>query len=100
MEIDGEGGTIRVLGKGNKERRVHATNGGALAIGDWIAVLCRVFQTGVVSPTAGMTPAVLRLRLERRCKQANVHPCSPARPPALVRLQASAPTAASPTTTA
>ena len=24
-----------------------------------------------------MTPAALRLRLERRCKQANVKPCSP-----------------------
>ena len=85
VEPDENGLTIRVLGKGGKERQVYADNGGGLAIADWLKVrgsepgplLCRVDKTGRVSPRSDMTPAAIRLRLVRRCEQAGIKPATP-----------------------
>ena len=56
-DYDIESGALRVLGKGNRERNVYATNGGKDALNAWIAargneagsLLCPVSQSGVVS---------------------------------------------------
>lgn len=77
--------TVRVVGKGNRERAVYADNGGGAAIRAWLDVrgrepgplLCRVSQTGTVSPAEGMTPTAIRLRIVHRCKRAGVRPVSP-----------------------
>ena len=77
--------TIRVIGKGNKQRLVHANNGGADAIAEWLRVrgdepgplISRVDLAGSVSPELGMTPGAVRARLIKRCEQAGIKPASP-----------------------
>ena len=76
---------LRVVGKGNRERQVHCTNGGSTAIRTWLdvrggeagPVLCRVSQAGVISPLEGLTPTAVRMRLVRRCRQAGIAAASP-----------------------
>ena len=84
--IEGGGGmTIRVIGKGNKQRSVHANNGGRDAIIEWLRVrgggagplICWVDHVGRVSPGLGMTPGSVRSRLVKRCAQAGIKPASP-----------------------
>ena len=83
-DYDAESGAIRVIGKGNRERTVYATNGGADAIDAWIPargtepgpLLCPISKSGKVRP-GPMTSHALMKRLARRCRQANIKPCSP-----------------------
>ena len=83
-EADG-GLTVRVIGKGRKERRVWADNGAGSALRAWLQVrgeesgplLCRVNRHGRVSPAEGMTPTAIRLRILERCKRAGIEAASP-----------------------
>ena len=80
-----EGLAVKVVGKGNRQRAVYVTNGGAAAVRAWLDVrgsepgplLCRVTQAGTVSPAEGMTPPAIRLRIVHRCRKAGVQPASP-----------------------
>ena len=82
---DDEGFKVLVIGKGNKERPSYADNGAGAYIKDWLQVrgdepgplLCRVDKTGRVSPTKGLTPAAIRLRLVKRSEQAGVKEVTP-----------------------
>ena len=86
-DYDPESGAIRIVGKGNRERQVYATNGGKRALDAWIAVrgdapgpiLCPVGKgaTGQPRPGSGMTAAAIVKRLARRAKQAGIGECSP-----------------------
>lgn len=83
-EADG-GLTVRIVGKGNRERQVFADNGGGAAIRAWLDVrgrepgplLCAVHRHGRVSPAAAMTPSAIRQRIVERCRRADVAPASP-----------------------
>lgn len=78
-------GAIRIVGKGNRERMVYATNGGQAALDAWIAVrgdapgplLARVSKSGTVTASAGMTALALVKRLQVRARQAGIAACSP-----------------------
>ena len=80
-----EGLAVKVVGKGNRQRAVYVTNGGAAAVRAWLDVrgsepgplLCRVTQAGTISPSEGLTPAAVRLRVTHRCRKAGVQPASP-----------------------
>ncbi|MYF09298.1 MAG: tyrosine-type recombinase/integrase, partial [Rhodospirillaceae bacterium] len=82
---DAETGQIRVIGKGNKERTVYASNGGGAAIEAWLAIrgdapgpiLSPVLKGGRVSAGESMTAQALMMRLKRRARQAAIGDCSP-----------------------
>lgn len=82
---DAETGQIRVIGKGNKERTVYASNGGGAAIEAWLAIrgdalgpiLSPVLKGGRVSAGEPMTAQALMMRLKRRARQAAIGDCSP-----------------------
>ena len=84
-DFDPESGRLRVIGKGNRERTVYATNGGQAALAGWIAVrgsdsgplLAPVTKGGTVLAGTGMAAQALMLRLKRRAKQASIAECSP-----------------------
>ena len=84
-DYDIESGALRVLGKGNRERNVYATNGGKDALNAWIAargneagsLLCPVSQSGVVSAGSPITAQALMVRLKVRSRQAGIADCSP-----------------------
>ncbi len=79
-DYDAETGAVRVIGKGDKERIVYATNGGKATLDVWLAVrgeaegslLCPVSQSGHVSARASITAQALMVRLQRRCQQVGV----------------------------
>ncbi|MDE0698276.1 MAG: tyrosine-type recombinase/integrase [Boseongicola sp.] len=82
---DRDTGAIRILGKGNKERLVYATNGGKAALDAWLAirgdgpgpVLCPVSKGGTVDSGASITAQSLMQRLKRRAAQAKISSCTP-----------------------
>ena len=84
-DFDPESGALRVIGKGNRERTVYATNGGKAALDAWLAVrgahpgplLAPVTKGGAVQAGKGMTAQALMLRLKRRAKLAAIGDCSP-----------------------
>jgi integrase len=77
-------GELRVRGKGDRERLAHATNGAAVALGEWLAVrgdepgplFCPVGKGGKVSLRRLTAQAVLD-RCRHRAKQAGIQPFSP-----------------------
>ena len=83
-DYDPETGALTITGKGNRQRMVYATGGGAQALEAWLvargnhsgALLCPVNKAGAVQPRA-MTAQALMCRLKRRCHQAGIEPCSP-----------------------
>ena len=86
-DCDPESGAIRVVGKGNRERQVYATNGGKRALDAWIAIRgpesgpilypVRKGANGRPRTGAGMTAPALVKRLARRTPQAGIGQCSP-----------------------
>ena len=83
-DLDPETGSIRVIGKGNRERTVYAPRGARAAIDAWLTLrgrdagplLTRVSQTGTVS-LLPMTAQSLMARLRKRAREARIAPCSP-----------------------
>ena len=83
-DYDLETGALTVTGKGNRQRIVYATGGGAIALTAWLgqrgghdgALLAPVNRGGAVQPRA-MTSQALMNRLKVRCRQAGIPPCSP-----------------------
>ena len=84
-EYDPDSGEIRLVGKGNKERKVYAVNGGQAAISEWLRhrgtdagpLLQPVNKSGEVDHSRGITAQALMYRLKLRCQQAGIAPCSP-----------------------
>ena len=84
-DYEADSGTLRVIGKGDKERMVYAAEGGKAALDAWLAVrgtvagplLAPVPQSGPVQAGKGMTAQALMYRLKRRAKQAAIGDCSP-----------------------
>jgi integrase len=77
--------TIRLTGKGGKERLVYLDNGAALALRAWLAIrgaqpgalFSRGRKGGRVLAGAGMTPQAIRDVVARRAQQAGVAHVSP-----------------------
>lgn len=84
-DFDPSTGALKILGKGNKERTVYASNGGAAAIAAWLEIrgdtpgpiLCRINRGGAVTAGEGMGAEALRRRLMHRSAQARIASCSP-----------------------
>ena len=84
-DYDPDTGAIRLIGKGNKERKVYAINGGAAALNAWIAhrgkepgpLLQPVNKAGDIDRSGGITSQALMYRLKVRCRQAAIKECSP-----------------------
>ena len=70
----------RVIGKGNKERKVFITNGAARAMADWLTirgdegefVFCPISKTGIINAHSGMTSQVVNKMLLKRGDQAGL----------------------------
>lgn len=83
-DYDPETGAITVTGKGNRQRIVYATGGGAIALNTWLkqrgghegGLLAPVTKGGNVQPR-GITAEALMSRLKVRCAQAGIAECSP-----------------------
>lgn len=83
-DYDPVGMTIRVVGKGGRERVAYLSAGGPAIIAAWLQVrgarpgplLCPINPSGWVDvrPLSGQA---LILRLKERCRQAGIRPCSP-----------------------
>ena len=84
-DYDPDTGAITLIGKGNKERKVYAINGGATALNAWIAhrgkepgpLLHSVNKAGDIDRSRGITSQALMYRLKVRCRQAAIAECSP-----------------------
>jgi site-specific recombinase XerD len=83
-DLEHETGTLRVRGKGNRERVAHLVNGARRAVDAWLArrgdapgaLLCPVSKAGCVTVRALTSQAVL-LALRTRGQEANVSGFSP-----------------------
>ena len=83
-DYERESGALTIIGKGNRQRTVYATGGGAVALQGWLrlrgefpgALLAPVNKGGKVQPRP-MTAQALLYRLKVRCDQASIPPCSP-----------------------
>ena len=83
-DYEADSGALRVIGKGDKERMVYATEGGK-ALDAWLAVrgtapgplLAPVSKSGAVQAGDDMAAHALMYRLKRRAKQAAIADCSP-----------------------
>ena len=85
-KYDADEGTIRVIGKGNKERPVFPDNGTKLAIADWLDIrgpfdgplLLAVRKNGVLDYKNGrLSDQSVYNVIRKRAKQAGVTACSP-----------------------
>ena len=84
-DVDAETGSIRIVGKGGRERETYVQNGGLTALQRWLdvrgdtpgPVLCPIDKRGVVFAGRSMTPQSVRMRLRRRALQAKINLCSP-----------------------
>jgi site-specific recombinase XerD len=83
-DFDGRKGSLRVLGKGNKERLVYLATGASQAIRDWLvirgrkegALFCPVRKNGQVARQP-LTAQAIYNALAKRSAQARVADCSP-----------------------
>jgi site-specific recombinase XerD len=83
-DFNADEGSLRVRGKGDKERMVYLNNGALDAVLDWLSVrgndegflITRVSQTGVVHAD-GLTSQAIYNALSKRAKQAKVSRFSP-----------------------
>ncbi len=83
-DYEPQSGTLRIIGKGNKERTVYAMHSTRAALNAWMALrgdtpgslLTPVSQLGAVD-VRPMTAQALMMRLRRRAKQARIGHCSP-----------------------
>ena len=83
-DVNMRASSIRVLGKGNKERLMYLVDGSMKALKCWLkyrdrhdgALLHPVHKNGTIKHTA-MTPCAIRLRLKVRSRQAGIETCSP-----------------------
>ena len=84
-DYDASNGTVRVLGKGNKERLVYCHGGAREALASWLAargaddgpLICRVLKGGKVQPAGPLSPQAVAKRLTLRCGLAGIQPASP-----------------------
>ena len=72
--------TIRIIGKGNKERLAYVRNGAFKALNDWLTVrgggaghvFCTINKSGVLSCGAGMSTTAIHLILQKRVEAAGI----------------------------
>ena len=84
QEIDSGQGTLRVRGKGNRERLVPINRGAMAAINNWLdhrgredgPLLRPVTRHGLIEKR-GITPSAIRLRLKQHAERAGIEHCSP-----------------------
>ena len=83
-DYEPDSGTLTINGKGNRQRLVYATGGGKEAIeawladrGDWEGALLAPVNKGGQVQERPMTAQALMYRLQTRCAQAGIQPCSP-----------------------
>jgi len=84
-DFNPEDGSLRVRGKGDRERLAYLNNGALDALLDWIAVrgdadgplLTRVSQRGIVQPGMGLTDQAIYNALAKRAAEAEVSHFSP-----------------------
>ena len=77
--------TIKVLGKGNKERTAYLPAGALQAVVTWVVVrgdvegplLCPVLRSGRPMAGRGISTVAVRQRLAKRCRDAGIVRCSP-----------------------
>jgi len=85
LHDDGEALSIRLTGKGHKERVVYLDNSAAMALRDWLAIrgaqpgalFSRGLKGGRVLAGAPMTPQAIHDVIVRRAQQAGVAHVSP-----------------------
>jgi site-specific recombinase XerC len=83
-DYDDTEGSLRVLGKGNKERKAYLQNGGLTAVRAWLqlrgdesgALFCPVSQTGEVD-VRRMTGQAVYMRFRKRADEAQLAKFSP-----------------------
>ncbi|MCQ3807359.1 MAG: site-specific integrase [Acidimicrobiaceae bacterium] len=84
-DVDIGGETIRVLGKGNKERSAYLYGGPLRAVTRWVVVrgdvdgplLCPVLHSGRLVAGRGISTAAVTQRLAKRCREAGIDRCTP-----------------------
>jgi len=72
--------TLRIIGKGNKERMAYLRNGAYKALRDWLAirgsdaghVFCAINKGGVLTCGAGMSTTAIHLILQKRVDAAGI----------------------------
>ena len=82
--IDLENGTLRIIGKGNRERIAHLNQGTRSVLESWLQhrgeesgpLLLQVSRHGQVQQK-GLSPGAIRLRLQQRAANAGLEHCSP-----------------------
>lgn len=80
IEMTVDRATIRIIGKGNKERLAYVRNGAFKALNDWLTVrgdgsghvFCAINKSGVLSCGAGMSTTAIHLILQRRVEAAGI----------------------------
>ena len=83
-DYDSDNGTLRVIGKRDRERTAYVVKGGRAALDYWLKfrgddpgpLLVPVSKSGTIT-LRRMTTQALLLRLRLRCQQAGVQRCSP-----------------------
>ena len=84
-DYDTASGPLRILGKGNRQRTVYATNGGTAYLAAWLAIrgdtpgpiLSPVSKGGSIRSGEPMRAQALMMPLKRRTRQATIGYCSP-----------------------
>lgn len=84
-DYDSRAGTLRVRGKGNKERLAHVGAGGRAALDDWIRIRCAepgplfwpVHRSGRVGPPRRLTPQSVLYLTQRRATDGRIARFSP-----------------------
>ena len=83
-DYDPDNGTLRVIGKRDRERTAYVVKGARAALGYWLKfrgddpgpLLVPVSKSGTIT-LRRMTTQALLLQLRHRCQQAGVQRCSP-----------------------
>ena len=84
-DYDGERGTLRIRGKGNKERRAFSDGPLADALTDWLAIrgeatgplFCQIARWGgEIRPTLALSTFAIQKLLARRAREARIEPIS------------------------
>lgn len=82
ITMSGDKATIRIIGKGNKERLAYVRNGAFKALNDWLTIrgdgnghlFCAINKSGVLSCGKGMSTTAIHLILQKRVDEAGIEP--------------------------
>lgn len=82
LTMSADRATIRIIGKGNKERLAYIRNGAFKALNDWLTIrgdgnghlFCAINKSGVLSCGNGMSTTAIHLILQKRVDEAGIEP--------------------------